>query len=200
MTRLAIVGLGPAGLATSVAFAMNGHDFVAFDVNQKRVDQITHGEIPFYEPGLDDALKKVLKAGRLDATQEARRAVPDADIIFLCVGTPSRPDGSMDDAFLKQAAQDIVDAATDNNPIIVVKSKVLPGTTECVIRPILESTGKPFGLAVNFEFLREGHALEDSLHPDRIVLGVDGPDSAQALQTLFVDAQCPIVETDIRTA
>ncbi len=202
MTRIAIAGLGPVGVATSVAFAIDRYDVAGFDVDSERVELTKRGDLPFYEPGLSDPLKKVLKAGRVTVTREANRAIPNADIIFLCVGTPSRPDGSMDDSFLKQATQDIADATADNpNPTIVVKSTVLPGTTEHVIRPILEASSKPFGLAANPEFLKKGHALEDSLHPDRIVLEVDTPPpAAKRLRELYATATCPTVETDLRTA
>ncbi len=88
----------------------------------------------------------------------------------------------------------------DTQSIIVIKSTVIPGTTENVVRPILEASGRPFSLAVNPEFLREGHALEDTLHPDRIVLGVEGPSTAERLRALYAHVTCPIIETDLRTA
>ncbi|MFQ5803759.1 MAG: nucleotide sugar dehydrogenase, partial [Candidatus Methylomirabilales bacterium] len=201
VTRLAVVGLGPVGLATAIAFVMADHRVVGLDVDAGRVSRVARGEPPFYEAGLQDALLKVLSTRRFAATSDVREALAGVDIVFLCVGTPSGPDGSMDDVFLKEAAEDISRVISDDpRPIIVVKSTVVPGTTEKVVRPILEASDKRFGLGVNPEFLREGHALEDTLHPDRIVLGVDGPDTAKRLRALYAHVACPIVETDLTTA
>ncbi len=201
MTRLAVVGLGPVGLATSVAFAMEGHNVTGVDVNVDRISRIGRGESPFFEEGLEEALKTVLAARRFSVTGDLDEATTRADIVFLAVGTPSRPDGAMDDTHIREATRALADTfREDSEPIIVVKSTVVPGTTENVVRPILEASGKPFGLAVNPEFLREGHALEDSLHPDRIVLGVDGSGTARHLRDLYAGMACPTVETDLRTA
>ncbi len=180
---------------------MADHHVVGLDVDVDRVCRVARGELPFFEAGLQDALLKALSTGRFTATSDRRRAVAGADIIFLCVGTPSSPDGSMDDTFLKGAAKGISKALPDDGrPIGVVKSTVVPGTTENVVRPILEASNKRFGLGVNPEFLREGHALKDTLHPDRIVLGVDGPETAQHLRALYANVTCPVVETDLTTA
>ncbi len=201
MESITIVGLGPVGLATSVAFALGDHDVIGVDVNRDRVGRISRGEPPFFEVDLENALRKVLKKNRFRATTDIYQAVAHADYIFICVGTPSRSDGPMDDTFLGQATEDIAGVlSTDSQSIIVVKSTVVPGTTENVARPILEASGKPYSLAVNPEFLREGHALEDALEPDRVILGVDGPDTARRLRSLYAHLDCPIIETDLRTA
>ncbi|MGI0147944.1 MAG: UDP-glucose dehydrogenase family protein, partial [Thermoplasmata archaeon] len=121
--------------------------------------------------------------------------------VFLCVGTPSKPDGGMDEAPLRDAVKSLVAAWKDGKRrTIVVKSTVVPGTTDGVVRPILEAAGHSFRLAVNPEFLREGRALADALRPDRIVLGVDGPAAARILRTLYRSAKCPVFVTDRRTA
>ncbi len=157
------------GLVTSIAFAMEGHDVVGVDVDMDRVKKITQGEEPFCEAGLGKVLRTVLKRRRFTATSKTGETA-GADIVFLCVGTPARPDGSMDDTFLKRAAEDLASVLRgDTGTVVVVKNTVAPGTAEEVVQPILEASGKPFGLAVNPEFLREGHAVEDALHPDRIV-------------------------------
>ncbi len=192
---------GSVGLATAIAFALQGRDVVGADVDTERVASISRGEPLFFEAGLEDALDEVLKTMRLNATTDTREAVAGADITFLCVGTPSSSDGSMDDSFLREAAKELAYNLSENpKPIVVVKSTVVPGATENVIRPILEASGKTYGLAVNPEFLREGHALEGALHPDRIVLGVDGPDTARRLRDLYAHVSCPIIQTDLRTA
>ncbi len=197
---LSIFGLGPVGLVTALAFAKEGHRVAGIDVDQDRVSRIARGEAPFCEEGLEKALHEALDAGHFTATVDSGKAA-DAEIVFICVNTPSRPDGSMDDSFLRQATKDIADAiSTKARTIVAVKSTIIPGTTENVVRPILEASGKAYGLAVNPEFLREGHALEDALEPDRVILGVDGPDTARRLGSLYAHLDCPIIETDLRTA
>src|SRR2546427_5199490 len=128
-------------------------------------------------------------------------AVRGSGIIFLCVGTPSKPDGSMDVGPLHDAAKSVATAWRDEKTrTVVVKSTVLPGTAETVVRPLLQAAGVPFRIAVNPEFLREGRALEDALRPDRIVLGADGPETARILKGLYRSAKCPIFSTDVKTA
>ncbi len=201
MASIAVVGLGPVGLVTAIAFAREGHDVLGLEADPARRTQISAGRPPLYEPGLEAALPEALQTGRLRIAEGPRGDLASADAIFLCVGTPSRADGSMDDTFLCQAAQDIAAALPKDRPAtIVVKSTVVPGTTEAVVKPILDASRRPYGLAVNPEFLREGRALADALHPDRIVLGVDGRETATALHRLFANAECPILETDLRTA
>ncbi len=109
MARLAVVGLGPVGLATSIAFAMEGHDVVGRDIDVDRVDSITRGEPPFFEGGLARALRTVLATRRFAVTSDTDQTATRAEIVFLCVGTPYRPDGSMDATFLKKATKDLAD-------------------------------------------------------------------------------------------
>lgn len=199
--RIAVIGMGPVGLATAVALAQEGHRVVGVDLVEERVTRVRRGDPPFFESGLKEALNEVLREGDLTATADPLAGIREADFVFLCVGTPSRPDGTMEDAYLRQAAEDVAAALPDDRPaVVVVKSTVLPGTTESVVRPVLEASGKPFHLAVNPEFLREGHALQDALDPDRVVLGVEDPAAAEALRSLYGRVSCPVLETDLRTA
>ena len=201
MANIAIVGLGPVGLATGVAFATQGNRVAATDIDRGRSAKVARGESPFYEKGLGAALKEVLRQGHFRVVDSTDEALRSSTIVFLCVGTPSRPDGTMDDGPIREATKSIADAwADDKRRLVVVKSTVLPGTTESILRPILKSAGRPSSIAVNPEFLREGHALESALHPDRIVLGVDRPATARTLRTLLRGARCPVLVTDIRTA
>ncbi len=129
VASLAVVGMGPVGLGTGVAFAMNGHRVVGLDVEVNRVSLISRGKIPFFEPGLSEALRDVLDSGHFGVTTEAGEAIPEADFVFLCVGTPSRLDGSMEDAFIRDATKDVTDSiGRDTKPVVVVKSTVIPGT------------------------------------------------------------------------
>ena len=193
--------MGPVGLGTGVAFAMNGHRVVGLDVEMNRVSLIAEGKIPFFEPGLSEALQDVLDSGHFSVTSKTGEAIPEADFVFLCVGTPSRLDGSMEAAFIRDATKDVTDSiGRDTQPVVVVKSTVIPGTTETVVWPILEASGASASVAVNPEFLREGHALTDSLHPDRVILGADDLQTAERLRKLYAHLTCPVVETDLRTA
>ncbi|MFQ5910190.1 MAG: nucleotide sugar dehydrogenase, partial [Thermoplasmata archaeon] len=201
MAHLAVVGLGPVGLATSIAFAKEGHEVAGVDVNEDRLASIARGEPPYFETGMAEALEQVLEVDRFSVSPDTGKAVRQADTVVLCVGTPSRPDGSMDDRLLKKATENVaLGLRPDKRTTAVIKSTVIPGTTENVVRPILEASGMPFGLAVNPEFLREGHAMEDALQPDRLILGSDGPETAKRLRELYENATCPVVETDLRTA
>ncbi len=201
VASLAVVGMGPVGLGTGVAFAMNGQHVVGLDIDANRVALISEGRTPFFEPDLPEALRDVLDSGRFMVTSETDKAIPGADFVFLCVGTPSRPDGSMEDAFIRDATKDVGESIEKGTkPVVVVKSTVIPGTTGTVVSPILEASGKSASVAVNPEFLREGHALTDSLHPDRVILGVDDLQTAERLKNLYAHLTCPVVETDLRTA
>lgn len=201
MAKLAVIGLGPVGLVTATAFASQGHAVIGVEVDPDRRGRIADGEPPFFEPGLRTALRKVLRSKRLAVTGDMEDAVSRSTVLFLCVGTPSRPDGSMDERYLQEAAKELAVTRHDGvRKIAVVKSTVLPGTTERVVRPILESSGRPFGIAVSPEFLQEGRALQDALHPDRVVLGVDGAGTARALRSLYAKTRAPILVTDLRTA
>ncbi len=201
LSNVAIIGMGPVGLATGLAFALEGHDVVGLDTDTKRVESIRRGQPPFYEPALKEILRDGLESGSLRATTHVGKAVEQADFIFVCVGTPARPDGYMDDSFIRRAATDIVNALPEGRrPITVIKSTVLPGTTEGVIRPILNASGRALSLAVNPEFLREGRALEDSRYPDRLILGVEDEAAAKRLRQFYAHVRCPVLETDLRTA
>lgn len=200
MARIAVVGMGPVGLATALAFAVQGHSVGGVEVDPSRAGPIARGEPPFFESGLAEALRAALKSGRFTVASKMGDAVGDADFIFLCVGTPSNPDGTMDDRYLRQAAKDVAASIRDGGATVVVKSTVTPGTTESVVRPALEAAGKPYGLAMNPEFLREGRAWEDALHPDRIVVGANESETLDQLRALYAQSGCPIVTTDLRTA
>ncbi len=182
--NISVVGLGPVGLCSAVAFATQGHRVIGFDIDASRRDQVSRGEPPFYEKGIREALRKVLRAKRFSVVDTMDAAIEPAAVVFLCVGTPSREDGWRD----------------GKRRTVVVKSTVLPGTTDNVVRPILEASGRPFRLGVNPEFLREGRALEDALRPDRVVLGADGPETARVLKSLYRSSKCPVLATDLKTA
>jgi UDPglucose 6-dehydrogenase len=201
VATIAIVGLGPVGLVTGVAFANQGHRVLGVDVDADRLASIRRGQPPVYEKGLEAALRKVLRQKSLSVVDRMEDAVGPADMVFLCVGTPSMPDGRMEERPLREAVKSLAASWRDKKRrTVVVKSTVLPGTTDGVVRPILEAAGLPFRLAMNPEFLREGHALEDALRPDRIVIGADAPATARAVRDLYRSTKGPVLMTDLKTA
>jgi UDPglucose 6-dehydrogenase len=201
VASLAVVGLGPVGLTTAVAFAAQRNQVFAFDIDSSRRKEILGGKPPFHEKGLEAALRKVLREKRLSVVHTMSEALRSSNIVFLCVGTPSKPDGRMDEGPLGESVKSLAAAWQDaKRRLVVVKSTVIPGTTDTVVRPILEGAKVPFRLAVNPEFLQEGRALEGAMAPDRIVLGIDRPETGRVLRALFRSAKCPVLVTDLRTA
>lgn len=174
--HISIIGTGYVGLVTGVCFAEKGHDVVCVDVDQKKVDLINAGTPPIFERGLEELLRKNLRA-RLRATTDLHRAVHDTEISLIAVGTPF--DGrEIDLTFIKAVAKQIGQSLRSKRGYhgVIVKSTVVPGTTDDVVRPILEEAsgkkaGVDFGVGMNPEFLTEGEAVNDFLFPDRIVLG-----------------------------
>jgi len=185
--KLTMVGTGYVGLVTGVCFANTGNDVVCLDVVQDKVDQINRGECPIYEPGLTDLMKRNLKAGRLVATLDKDLAYEDAEMIFICVGTPSGADGKADLKYVMQAADDIAAVikrlGSGQTPkTVVVKSTVPVGTTLAVRDRIRQTVGDlPFTVGDNPEFLKEGDAIIDFNKPDRVVCGVEHPDDPNDL-------------------
>ena len=204
--RAAVVGTGYVGLSLGVGLASMGHDVVCVDSDAEKVRLIGGGISPIYEKGLDELLKQVLKKKRFSVTTELAPAMRNAEVTFICVGTPTNPDGSIDLSQIKTVSAQIGEALREKKDyhVVVVKSTVVPLTTSEVVLPILkEMSGKSpdeFGLCMNPEFLREGSAVEDFLNPDRIVIGeVDGK-SGEVLERLYADFKVPIVHTTLETA
>jgi len=204
--RISIIGTGYVGLVSGVGFAEHGHDVACVDIDEDVVDSINNAVPPIYEEGLEDLLEKVVDSGRLSATTDLQDAVDETDITFICVGTPSREDGSIDTGAIESAAEDISKALDEKGEyhIVVVKSTVTPGTTDGLVKPILESNGKKvgedFGLGMNPEFLREGVALKDFLDPDRIVIGGWDEKTRGKIEEVYESFEAPKLVTDIRTA
>lgn len=203
--KISVIGCGYVGAVTGVCFAELGHDVFFVDTDPAKIEAVRSGVSPIYEPGLNELLAK--NRGRISATTDAHQAVQDTEITFVCVGTPSNSDGSIDLTHIRSACRDIghVLKQKDETHIVVIKSTVLSGTTEGVVRQMLEEeSGKiahtDFGLASNPEFLREGSALHDFFSPDRIVIGVADEVSRRALDNLYSSFKCPKVVTTIPVA
>ncbi len=204
--RISVIGTGYVGLVSGACFAEIGHDCTCVDIDAAKVDRINRGEPPIHENGLEPILKRHIGA-RLRATTNLRAAVRDSEITFIAVGTPF--DGQrIDLAFVREAARQIGAALRDKNGyhVVVVKSTVVPGTTDEVVLPELESAsgkraGADFGVGMNPEFLTEGVAIDDFMRPDRIVLGGIDQQSVDAQRRVYAAfAQTPILATNNKCA
>ncbi|MFH1247332.1 MAG: UDP-glucose/GDP-mannose dehydrogenase family protein [Candidatus Micrarchaeota archaeon] len=176
--QVTIVGTGYVGLVTAIVFAKKGVHVNCVDIDQEKIDLINSGKLPIYEEGLQELFNEVRANGTFKATRNLYKSVEKSEIVFICVGTPSRNNGSVDLKFIKKVSAQIGKAIskTSDYKIIVVKSTVPPETTKYIVAPIIEKysgkkTGVDFGLGMNPEFLREGKAVVDTLYPDRIVVG-----------------------------
>jgi UDPglucose 6-dehydrogenase len=203
--RIAVVGTGYVGLVSGTCLAHLGHNVTCIDAQPERVAAVNQGQPPFYEPGLAEMLSGVIRDGRLRATGTAAEVVADSDVTILAVGTPSR-EGGIDLSYLSAASHDVGRGLRDASAyhVVIVKSTVVPGTTDTVVRGILEhACGRAagsFGLAVNPEFLREGSAVADFMDPDRIVVGEWDQRSGQALAEIYRGFDCPKLFMTLRNA
>jgi UDPglucose 6-dehydrogenase len=188
--QVSIIGTGYVGLVSGVCFAEKGHQVLCVDIDQTKVDKINQGFSPFHEPGLNELLQSNIHT-RLKATTDFRQAILDTEISLIAVGTPF--DGrEVDLTYVKQVAQQIGEALKDKSTyhLVIVKSTVVPGTTDQVVLPILEAAsgkkaGVDFGVGMNPEFLTEGEAVSDFMYPDRIVLGGIDDRSIDLLDELY---------------
>ena len=204
--RISVIGTGYVGLVIGTCLADVGHIVQCVDIRAEVVKQINAGCPPIYEAGLDALLRKVISTGNLSATTDARGAILATEVTLLCVGTPNACEG-MDLSQIIAAAQEIGAALADKQSyhVVAVKSTVLPGTTEGVVKTTIEShagrnLGDGWGLCMNPEFLREGRAVEDFRVSDRIVIGASDPKAAEVLLRVYADFQCPKLLTTPRTA
>lgn len=196
-----VLGLGHVGLPTAVGFAELGFQVIGTDSDAAKVRKIASGQCPFYEPGLSELLQKNLAANRFQATEDVGAAICASDILFICVGTPQRPDGSADlsqvEAVIRTIAENI-----NSYKLLVEKSTVPVRTAQWIKRTLLRYTGgnNDFDVASNPEFLREGTAVHDFFHPDRIVIGVESEQAKAWLLELYRPLNAPIIATDLNTA
>jgi UDPglucose 6-dehydrogenase len=200
-----VIGTGHVGLITCLSLASVGHRVTGYDVDHSKVNVLMEGRMPFHEPGVQDALEKEVAAGRLSFADEIARAVAGADVVFICVGTPARASGQANLLAVERAARDIAKAAT--GPLVVVEKSTVPaGTSTHVERTLARERPDLVGsleLLSNPEFLREGRALEDAMHPERILVGGSSARAFEVMRRLyrpFLDAGVPLIETDITSA
>lgn len=202
--RVAMIGVGYVGLVSGACFSEFGHDVVCIDADAGRIASLERGEIPIYEPGLDDLVARNRAAGRLRFTTDLKTAMEGAEAVFIAVGTPSRRgDGHADLSYVYQAARDIA-ASLEGYAVIVTKSTVPVGTGRTVQGIIRELRPEAvFDVASNPEFLREGSAIEDFMHPDRVVIGTSSETAKEILRRLYRPLslrETPLLFADLETA
>ncbi|NWJ45437.1 MAG: UDP-glucose/GDP-mannose dehydrogenase family protein [Chloroflexi bacterium] len=204
MSKICVVGTGYVGLVTGTCLADLGNTVICLDVDAEKIARLKCGELPIYEPGLEELVKRNYEAGRLIFTTNYAEAVPEAEFAFIAVGTPQGEDGSADLKYVEMAAESIA-KVLKGHTIIINKSTVPIGTGDWVAS-ILErslndsSVEATFEVVSNPEFLREGSAVFDFMNPDRIVLGSTKRAAAEMVSSLYSALKSPIIITDLRTA
>ncbi len=201
MKNLTVVGVGHVGLVTGACFADLGNRVVALDTDQDRISGLQRGQLPIYEPGLEELVGRNLAAGRLRFTTSYSEAVAEAEFVFIAVGTPGGAEGEADLKHIRQAAESIAQAMIA--PLIIVNKSTVPVGTGDWLADTVRSHQRvsiPFSVVSNPEFLREGAAITDFMHPARTVLGSTDARAAEKVAQLHLPLRAPIMITDLRTA
>jgi len=205
--RVSVFGLGYVGTVSAASFAADGHEVIGVDVAPDKVAAVNEGRSPIVEPGLEALLQEGVAAKRLRATTSTEDAVNETDLSLICVGTPSRKNGSLDLSYLVRVCEQIgsVLKHKPNYHVVVVRSTVLPGTTHNQVIPALEAQsgkryGEGFGVSVNPEFLREGSALKDFRQPPLTLIGHNHAADAAPTSALYAGVDAPLFTTSIRVA
>lgn len=203
--RVSIIGTGYVGLVSGTCLSDFGLDVICVDNDEKKINNLKKGIIPIYEPGLADLVQKNYSAGRLHFTNDIKKAVENSEVIFICVGTPPEEDGSADLYHVKSVAREI--AKYMNNYKVIVNKSTVPVGTGKLVKQIIQKNQlvpQPFDIVSNPEFLREGAAIFDFMHPDRVVIGAESNRSKEIMKNvyrvLFLNQKTPFLFTDIATA
>ena len=205
--NISIFGLGYVGAVSLACLGRDGHEVTGVDIDQSKLDLIASGKSPIVETGILELMSDVVASGRIHVTDHASEAIESTDLSFVCVGTPSQPNGSQSLAALERVAEEIGTALKSKNGAhtVVIRSTVQPGTVEKTVIPILEKhsgkkTQNDFSVCFQPEFLREGCSVQDYDFPPMTVVGVADSRSGKQLQEVFGHLPCKFIETDIRTA
>lgn len=195
---VSVIGAGYVGLVAACCLAGTGHETVCVEIDERKRKMLAGGQVPFYEEGLDELLVKGLESGRLNFAGDISPAMGDR-VVMVAVGTPSRPDGRVD---LSQVygVMDAISGQPSGPPVLVMKSTVPPGLGVQLQKRFLSGAGPGTAYVSNPEFLREGQALKDWYHPDRIVLGGDDPEALELVRGLYSDIDAPVCVMDITSA
>jgi len=195
--KISIIGTGYVGLTTGVALAYLGNNVICMDNDEEKINNLKRGIIPIYEPGLEELLNSVKNYVKF--TSDMGYSVKESDVIFICVGTPSKEDGSIDMSYFREAVIEIA-KFINRYKVIVNKSTVPVGTGDWVKKEIRKYYKGEISVVSNPEFLREGSALKDFLEPDRIVIGVEDERSKEIMLEIYSKIDAPKLVTDIRSA
>lgn len=204
--KIVVFGLGYVGCVSAACLAELGHTLVGVDVNPEKVAQINAGHAPILEPGLPERIEQAVASGRLSATTSAATAMRDADVAFICVGTPSADSGALDYTHLQHVAEEISTCLHSANPgvVIAVRSTAMSDVVSNEVLPRLTHSGArlgtDFGLCVNPEFLREGSAVRDFHHPPFTLIGQSDEASGKRLADVYQNISAPIIQVDLATA
>ncbi len=200
--NVGVIGTGYVGLVAGTCFAESGNDVVCADVNEEKIAMLNKGQIPIYEPGLEQMIEANAQAGRLSFTTDIIQCIQGSEVIFIAVGTPQDTDGSADLKYVLQVAEQI--GKCMNGPKIVVNKSTVPvGTADLVKAEIAKHTNMQFDVVSNPEFLKEGSAIDDFMKPDRVVIGTSSVEAAEIMRELyspFVRTDNPILVMDNKSA
>jgi len=205
--KVSVFGLGYVGAVSAGCLAKEGHSVIGVDPNQTKVDIINSGQTPIIEDQIGDILRDAVQDGILRATVSAEEAVLESDISLVCVGTPSKANGSLDLTYVERVCGEIgaVLKGKDEFHVVVIRSTILPGSMRSVVIPALESgsgkvAGVDFGVCNNPEFLREGTSVYDFYNPPKTVIGESDPKSGEMLASLYADIDAPLIRTEMEVA
>src|SRR4051812_28770361 len=203
MKNIAVIGVGYVGLCTATTLALHGNRVVGVDIDAEKIARLACGQSPIFEPGLTELLSEQLAVGRLTFTVDYADAIPQADFVFICVDTPTGANQGADMRHVHAAARSIAHALDSACRTIIVDKSTMPVGSGDMIAAILHTEscpGNAFAVVANPEFLREGSALHDAFHPDRIVIGSSDRDAAAAVAALYQPLDAPVYFTDLRAA
>jgi UDPglucose 6-dehydrogenase len=200
--NIGVIGTGYVGLVAGACFAESGNEVICCDVDEAKIAGLNRGEIPIYEPGLEDLIQRNSEGGRMSFTTDIQATVQGSEVIFIAVGTPQDTDGSADLRYVLKVAESI--GRHMNGPKIVVNKSTVPvATADLVAQEIAKHTQLPFDVVSNPEFLKEGSAIDDFMKPDRVVIGTSSVEAAEVMRELyspFVRTGNPILVMDVRSA
>ena len=204
--KISVMGTGYVGLVTGATLAETGNQVTCLDILEAKITELNQGKSPIFEPGLEKLIQEGIRTGNLKGSTDIENGIVESDLTFICVGTPSEKDGSIDLNYIKSAASSIGRALRhkEKKHTVIVKSTVVPLTTEEIVLPILiKKSGwkrEQLGVGMNPEFLKEGSAVKDAQEPDRIVIGSADRLSLRVMRSLYKEHKCPKLECNPRTA
>ncbi|MBT4652847.1 MAG: UDP-glucose/GDP-mannose dehydrogenase family protein [Candidatus Pacebacteria bacterium] len=197
--RIAVIGTGYVGLVSCALFAELNHQVIGLDVDKDKISKLKKGQVTIYEPGLESLFQKHLNSGKLTFTTDYKKAIKDIEVAFICVGTPPKKDGSYDSKYVYASAESIA-KNLKKYAVIVIKSTVPPSTTTRVKKIFATHAKVKYDIASTPEFLREGSAINDALHPSRIVLGVESKKAEKVLRSVHKKLKAEVVVTTPQSA